>query len=119
MIPVIRRREGFPGQHLFVLPLSFSSQASRHPLLKDIFLTAAGYYPKAPGHLVERPKGVTEVILIACVSGRGWVELENGKRFEVDADDVVVIPHRVAHAYGADDKIPWSIMWAHFRGSCL
>jgi AraC-like DNA-binding protein len=119
MIPAIRRREGFPGQHLFVLPPSFVLQARRHPLLRGLFLTAAGYYPEAPGHLVERPAGVPEIILIACLSGRGWVELERGRRLAVQAGEAVVIPSRAAHAYGADDKIPWSIMWAHFRGGHL
>ena len=119
MVNPIRRREGFPGQHLFVLPPSFSSQAIRHPLLKDIFLTAAGFYPSAPGHLVERPEGVPEAILIACISGRGWVELKQGRRFDVGAGDVIVIPRSVGHVYGADDRVPWSIMWAHFRGGQL
>jgi AraC family transcriptional regulator of arabinose operon len=116
MIPVVQRREGFPGQHLFVLPPSIALQARRQPLLKELFLTAAGYFPQAPGHLVERPEGVSEIILIVCVLGRGWVELERGKRLPVKTGEAVVIPSGVAHTYGADDKIPWSIMWAHFRG---
>jgi AraC-like DNA-binding protein len=118
-IPAARRREGFPGQHLFVLPPSFVLQARRHPLLRGLFLTAAGYYPEAPGHLVERPGGVPEIILIACLSGRGWAELERGRTLPVQAGEVVVILPGAAHAYGADDKMPWSIMWAHFRGSHL
>jgi AraC-like DNA-binding protein len=116
MIPTARRREGFPGQHLFMLPPSFVLQARRHPLLKGLFLTAAGYFPEATGHLVERLDGLPEIILIACVSSRGWVELDRGKRLPVQMGEVVVIPHGAAHAYGADDQYPWSIMWAHFRG---
>lgn len=119
MIPAVRRREGFPGQHLFVLPPSFALQARRQPLLKGLFLTAAGYYPEAPGHLVERPGGVPEIILIACLSGRGWVELERGRRLPVHAGEAVVIPPGAGHAYGADDNMPWSIMWAHFHGNQL
>jgi AraC-like DNA-binding protein len=93
--------------------------ARRHPLLKGLFLTAAGYFPEAPGHLVERLEGVPEMILIVCVSNRGWVELERGRRLQVQMGEVAVIPPGAAHAYGADDKNPWSIMWAHFRGARL
>ena len=116
MIPTNRRREGFLGQQLFVLPPSFTLLARRHPLLKGLFLTAAGYFPEAPGHLVERADGLQEVILIVCISGCGWIELEPGKKLPVKTGDAVVIPRGVAHAYGADDTTPWSIMWAHFRG---
>jgi AraC-like DNA-binding protein len=119
MIPANRRREGFPGQHLFVLPPSFALLARRHPLLKGLFLTAAGYYPQAPGHLVERPGGVPEIILIACLSGRGWVKLERERKLAIEAGDAVVIPKKARHSYGADDEAPWSIMWSHFRGSQL
>jgi AraC-like DNA-binding protein len=119
MIPAIPRREGFPGQHLFVLPPSFALQARRHPLLQGLFLTAAGYYPEAPGHFVERPDGVPEIILIACLSGCGWVEFERGRRFPIQADDAVIIPPGIAHIYGADSHTPWSIRWTHFDGGNL
>ena len=119
MISAPRRREGFPGQHLFTLPSSFVPQAQGHPLLKGLFLTAAGYFPEAAGHLVERPCGVPEIILIACIAKRGWLELDGGKRHSVGMGEVVLIPPGAAHAYGADDDEPWSIRWAHFRGAHL
>jgi AraC-like DNA-binding protein len=99
-----------------MLPPSFVPQARRHPLLKGLFLTAAGYFPEAPGHLVERAEGLPEGILIACVSNRGWVELERGKRLPIQMGDAVIIPPGIGHAYGADESNPWSILWAHFRG---
>ncbi len=71
MTAILHRREGFSGQHLFVLPPSFIVQAQRHPLLAELFPTAAGYYPEALGHLVERHVGIPEFILIVCLTGRG------------------------------------------------
>jgi AraC-like DNA-binding protein len=47
------------------------------------------------------------------------VELDCGRRLAVQAGEAVIIPPGAAHAYGADDKVPWSIMWAHFRGGHL
>jgi AraC-like DNA-binding protein len=116
MSPAVHRREGFPGEHLFVLPPSFVRQAERQPLLKDLYLTAAGYFPEAQGHLVERLAGLREIILIACVSNCGWVELDRGRRIPVRMGEVVFVPQGIAHSYGADEERPWSIMWAHFRG---
>jgi AraC-like DNA-binding protein len=119
MMPSTRRREGFPGQHLFMLPPAFVEEALGHPLLKGLFLTAAGFFPEAPGHLVERADGVPEIIVIACIANRGWVELDGSRRQPIQMDEIVVIPAGAPHAYGADEKEPWSIMWAHFRGTDL
>jgi AraC-like DNA-binding protein len=110
------KREGFPDQHLVVLPESVVSRMRRQPLLRGLFPTASGYFPEALGHLVERTEGVPEMILIACLSGRGWVRTEGSGHVRVKLDEVVIIPGGTPHAYGADDEAPWSIMWAHCRG---
>ena len=113
---MLRKRENFPGQHLMVLPQSLVVEAERHPILRGLFLTAAGYFPEAPGHLVKRTHGLPEMILIACVAGRGWVTIGGGKKISVQTGEAIIIPAGIAHAYGADDELPWSILWAHFRG---
>jgi len=99
-----------------VLPQSLVVEAERHPILRGLFLTAAGYFPEAPGHLVKRTHGLPEMILIACVAGRGWVTIGGGKKISVQTGEAIIIPAGIAHAYGADDELPWSILWAHFRG---
>ena len=119
MTPIQRRREGFTGQHLVVLPQAVIARMQSHPLLRGCFPSATGYFPKAPGHLVERENGVPEMILITCLSGRGWVRLAYGEVIHVDADSALLIPPGTPHAYGADDALPWSIMWAHCRGDDL
>ena len=113
------RPEGFSGQHLLVLPQETIRQMQCHPILSGLFPTATGYYPEAPGHLVDRPEGLPELVLIVCLSGCGWVRLKNGDRIPVQADDAVLIPPDTPNAYGADDERPWSIMWAHCRGTAL
>lgn len=116
---VIRRAHGFSGQHLFFVPVSLIEQARKHPLLQGLFLTSAGYYPEAPGHLVKRTEGHHDAILIACVSGRGWLKVGEAEPFHLQSNEVAIIPARTAHQYGADDLAPWSVMWAHFRGQDL
>ena len=112
-------KRSFPAKRHFYLPPSYVLQAERHPLLEGLFLAEAGYHPQIAGHRVKRPKGFREMILIACTSGCGWVELGSKKRLPVQAGEIVGIPPGPAHAYGADDTNPWGVMWTHFRGSQL
>lgn len=112
-----RRPEGFSGQHLVVLPESVVLQMERDPLLRAGFPTAAGYFPEAPGHFVERPRGVGELIVIVCLSGKGWVRLGNRKPVAVLANEALFIPPWTPHSYGADAAQPWSIMWIQCRGN--
>jgi AraC-like DNA-binding protein len=109
-----RLREGFPGQHLVVLPGPIVQRAKGDALLADLFPTAAGFFPSAPGHLVERVQGLAECILIRVLGGAGWVRTE--ARRELRAGEWLLIPQGLPHAYGADETTPWSIQWVHFRG---
>lgn len=115
MTPVIRRREGFAGQHHVVLPPSIVQGALRHPLLRGLMPTDAGTYPHAAGHYVERAQGALGSVLLVCTSGAGWVRWKSREQ-PVAAGGVVLLPPREAHAYGADDAAPWSLDWAHFVG---
>jgi AraC family transcriptional regulator of arabinose operon len=109
------RREGFTGQHMLVLPGPLGVEALRHPLLRGLCVTDAGYFPSAANHLVERPKGATTTLAILCLAGKGWVRGSRGAR-AVTAGDLVWLPANEAHAYGAGGHNPWTIVWAHFTG---
>jgi AraC family transcriptional regulator of arabinose operon len=116
--PIILKRHGFPGQHHLIVPQEVVRVGRRHPLLATLLPTAAGYFPHAAGHYVVRPEGVPEVIIILCLSGRGWVEVD-GARQSMGEGETVFIPAQVAHAYGAENDDPWSIVWAHAQGNDL
>jgi AraC-like DNA-binding protein len=109
-----RAREGFPGQHLVVLPRPIIQQSQSSALLTDLFPSAAGFFPKAPGHFVERERGLAECVLIRVLSGAGWVRTR--ERHELGAGQWLLIPAGLPHAYGADETAPWSIQWVHFQG---
>lgn len=110
------RREGFRGQHLCVLPAPLAVRARRHPLLKGLCVTDAGYFPAAAHHLIERPHGVTTTIVILCLAGEGWVRSGGGEAV-VRAGHLLWLPANAPHAYGAAGRAPWTIVWAHFAGS--
>lgn len=110
-----RRREGFPGQHLVVLPRPELTTIQRDPLLRDLFPTASGRFPKAAGHFVERRAGIDDFILIHVLEGEGWVKV--GRTQQLAAGQFFLIGSGAAHAYGADDSNPWAIEWIHFQGA--
>lgn len=114
----LQKGEGFPGQHIVVLPKWVLANALQQPLLRDLAPTDIGFFPKAAGHLRERPAGVDQTIFIYCTLGLGWCEL-GGQRLAVKPGDLLVIPSNVGHAYGADEKKPWSIFWVHATGDSM
>jgi AraC-like DNA-binding protein len=110
------KQDGFAGQRLVVLPRPILSDALRHPLLKNLLPTDAGYYPKAKGHVCVRERGCAEDIFIYCAEGAGWCEIA-GKKHEVARDQLLVIPAGTAHVYGASARRPWTIHWFHAVGT--
>jgi AraC-like DNA-binding protein len=108
--------EGFPGQRIIVLPRRVVANALQAPLLRGVLPTDVGYFPKAAGHLRERNAGVDQAIFIYCTHGRGWCEL-GGRRHEIQAGELLVVPPEAPHAYGADENEPWTIPWVHAAGA--
>jgi AraC family transcriptional regulator of arabinose operon len=109
------RRDGFVGQHLIVLPEPVRTAARRHPLLRGLYVTDAGYFPSAIDHLVERTQGATTTLVILCMRGVGWVRAGEVTH-PMHAGEFAWLPAREPHAYGAANDEPWSIAWAHFAG---
>ena len=110
-----RIREGFVGQKMWVIPKPILSTWSTQPMLQSLLPTDIGWYPSAQYHYREREQGADEHILIFCVDGCGWYEIE-GKRHTIEPREALLIPRRVSHIYAADDAKPWSIHWVHFIG---
>lgn len=112
---LIRKADGFEGQEFFLVPDAVIDGFSPYPLLASLYLTAAGYFPRARHHFRGRPEGCKDCILIYCIEGRGWYEIE-GIRYSLEKDYLLIIPAGTPHVYGADDDDPWCIHWAHFNG---
>ena len=111
-----RKRRGFEGQRLIVLPKKITANfLTRDPVTRQIYITDIGYYPKAKFHYVERPGGSNQHIIIYNVEGSGWVEIER-KRTTLSSSQFVVIPADTPHKYAANEADPWTIYWVHFKG---
>jgi len=85
-------------------------------MLQSLLPTTIGWYPSARYHFLEREQGVNEHILIFCVDGLGWYEIE-GERHSVEPKQALLIPRGLPHSYGSDETNPWSIHWVHFLGT--
>ena len=114
-MPITHRIDGFAGQHMVVVPRPVTETAAKHALLRGLLVTDAGYFPNAAGHFVERNKGTSTHLVIACLRGRGWVRT-GGRERAVQAGDLVWLRANQSHAYGSDDDDPWTIGWVHFTG---
>lgn len=112
----IKRNEGFKNEKILILPRSFLSQASLHPLVAPVYPTDIGFFPNAQYHYRERPEGCEQHILIYCINGQGFVKV-NGKQHRITSDTLLIIPQNTPHIYGSDTQDPWTIYWVHFLGS--
>ncbi|MDQ0373365.1 helix-turn-helix domain-containing protein [Cellulomonas humilata] len=110
-----RRREGFPGQRMCVLPRPLVAQASATPPLSQLLVTDVGYFPRASTHGRTRTHGAPQHIVIVCAAGRGTCTLPSGVH-QVHAGQALAIPAGVPHRYEADAEEPWTIWWMHLVG---
>lgn len=110
-------KEGFKGERISILPSSIVDELKQDTLGKELYITDIGYYPHAYCHYRSRQKEeVKEYVLIYCVEGEGWFELE-GKKQVVRANQFFILPEHKAHAYGCGGENPWTIYWMHFNGA--
>ncbi|WP_100407397.1 AraC family transcriptional regulator [Bacillus solitudinis] len=111
-----KKAQGFSEQKLIVLPENVINQVSTHPLIRSLYLTDLGFFPNAEYHYREREAGSSTHIVIYCVKGEGWYQLNNQRKVYVQPNTLFVLPPNIAHTYGTTEKKPWSIYWFHLKG---
>ena len=100
----------------FLTPAFMLQKLARHPLTRECYPTAMGFYPSARLHRMQRSRH-DDNLLVYCVEGEGEVLSDTGGRRAVRAGEILLLPQGVAHEYAAATHDPWSIYWVHFRGS--
>jgi len=109
-------KSGFTGERAIVLPTSIIDEFKNTDLGALLHITDIGFYPKASFHFRKRAKEeVSQYVLMYCVEGEGWFEVDNQVQ-KVVANQVFVLPKARAHSYGSKSKNPWTIYWIHFDG---
>lgn len=110
-----KKRDGFKGEYMVVLPIEVFSTYAEHPLVKRMYLTDVGYFPHAEHHYRERKEGIEEYIFLYCTAGQGTV-IVDGRIFQMKKHEALCIPRHTGHRYFADAEDPWSLLWVHFKG---
>ncbi len=111
----IQKRDGFQGQIQYVIPRPILNSAAQHILVSGLYPTDIGWYPQARQHYRQREEGADQNILIICIQGQGWFELD-GRRRQLRRNQALLVPKDKAHIYGASQRDPWTIQWVHFTG---
>lgn len=109
------KADGFKDEEYIIIPTESFADYAEHPLVRTVYPTDVGFFPKAAAHYREREEGADQYILIYCTEGRGVIEVED-ERYELGPSDAFCIPPNIRHKYYADQKNPWSILWVHFKG---
>jgi AraC family transcriptional regulator of arabinose operon len=99
----------------FLTPAFMLKELAGHPLTRECYPTAMGFYPSAELHRMERLRH-DDNLLIYCVDGKGHASTGNWSG-PVNPGQVLLLPQGVTHHYEADAAAPWSIYWVHFQGS--
>ncbi len=98
----------------FLTPVFLLEQLHRHPLTRDCYPTAMGYYPRATGHRMRRSRH-DDNLLMYCVEGRGRLRVGE-TRYAISPGDLLLLPQGVAHSYAASRQQPWTLYWVHCQG---
>jgi AraC family transcriptional regulator of arabinose operon len=116
MSPLTRKSRGFAGERIIEVPKETVDKCSSMPLISSLYITRMGFYPKALYHYYQRPAGISQVILLYCTDGQGWLQLAKD-RIIIQAGEVFAITPGTPHSYGAYTENPWTIYWFHFSGT--
>ncbi len=114
-VDALRIREGFTSQRLVRRSAEWRRSALAAPISREFCLTDIGHFPETRFHWVDRRAGTSEHILIYNRTGTGRAFIGD-RSWMVPPEHVLLIPRDVAHTYGADESVPWSIYWFHFSG---
>lgn len=99
----------------FLTPAFMRNKLARHPLTRECYPTAMGFYPSADLHRMQRQRH-DDNLLIYCVEGAGHATTREWQG-AVGPGQVLLLPQGVAHRYEADAAQPWTIYWVHFQGT--
>ncbi len=99
----------------FITPAFMIGFLARHPLAKDCYPTAMGYYPLAAGHRMRRGRH-DDNLLIYCASGRGSLAAGDWSG-RIGPGQLILLPQGLPHEYRAHRLQPWTVYWVHFQGS--
>ncbi|KAB7622770.1 AraC family transcriptional regulator [Alkalilimnicola sp. S0819] len=98
----------------FLVPTFVRQALAEHPLSRELYPAAIGYYPSAKGHAVARAEHHDDLLLY-CAEGEGEL-CAAGHCHRVRRGDLMLLPRELTHRYSASEADPWTLYWVHFDG---
>lgn len=80
----------------------------------ESLISELGFFPNAKYHYIKRQKGAPEYILILCLNGEGYIEIDNNTT-KLSAKSFIILDKNKKHTYYTNNDNPWSIYWCHFK----
>ncbi len=114
----MKKLHGFENEYLYVLPSEVLNNFTFSDIVKQLYITDLGFYPKAKFHFVHRDNGAKEWILIFCTYGKGTIRSSN-KTWNIESGQIALLPPNKEHTYFSSDGSPWDIFWVHFAGDAI
>ena len=106
----------YPSRYkIYRAPEDVIRQCTNHPLLQNLMITKAGYFPRAYNHAMAREL-FDEYLVTYCLDGKGWLQFGN-THWDIGKGQVFFVIPGAPHTYGAINDDPWTIQWAVFRGA--
>lgn len=111
-----RKGRGFTGELFLEIPRDSIARCEHLPLIRHLYITKMGFYPRALHHHCQRPAGFSQTVMLYCTDGEGTIQLEK-KKIVLQAGQVFVLPAGMPHSYAASKHNPWTIHWFHLYGA--
>ncbi|RFS21924.1 AraC family transcriptional regulator [Chitinophaga silvatica] len=99
----------------WILPEHLKRRLEKHPLGKNLFITAMGLYPEQAPQSLNEPTGIASYTLLYVAHGKGW--LESGKnKLAIKANQYVLLPNYISFHAWPSVETPWRIYVVQFSG---
>ena len=98
-----------------ILPDHLKRKLEKHPLGRNLFITAIGLYPEDVAREISEPRGAPVYTLIYVAQGKGWLETGK-KKSRVNPSQYLVIPKHTRFRSWPDPAAPWRIYTVQFSG---
>ncbi|KAA2239067.1 AraC family transcriptional regulator [Chitinophaga agrisoli] len=98
-----------------ILPEQLKRKLEKHPLGRNLYITAIGFYPENAAREISEPKGALVYTLLYAAQGKGWLETGK-KKSRVQPSQYLVIPKNTRFRSWPDPEAPWRIYTVQFSG---
>ncbi|GEP89165.1 AraC-type DNA-binding protein [Chitinophaga terrae (ex Kim and Jung 2007)] len=99
----------------WILPEHLRRRLEKHPLGKNLFITAIGLYSEQLPQSFSEPTGVAAYTLLYVAHGKGWLETAQQKS-AFKANQYLLIPGYTAFHAWPSAEAPWRMYAVQFSG---